>query len=323
MAISRFSNSRLTQGLPKYTRFWDQTTAILPDLPVYTQFMLAGGNAAGGSLKKNFLYNIASDTYTAKTDLTQNAGEHPGGGYYNGDAYLFGGGYDGGYAYNYAYSVSGNSWSSKTNMTEGRIDLSYATYQGYFWALGGKATGSNLTRAEVYYYNPVSNTWTNRASLPTTRGIGNTGVINNKLYLNGGYNNSGSNNATADTYEYDWTTNTWTTKASSTYNHCKNPGANASNGTYLYAMGSTEMSPNNQCERYNPSSNTWSDIADSTNTIEGNYSAYFYNGDGKIYVGSGAVQSATQVYDVPSNTWQGKTGTPNVGMTRAVIVPIP
>jgi hypothetical protein len=30
MAISRFSNSRLTQALPKYTNFWDQST-VVPD----------------------------------------------------------------------------------------------------------------------------------------------------------------------------------------------------------------------------------------------------------------------------------------------------
>ena len=29
MAISRFSNSRLTQGLPKYTRFWDQSAVVI------------------------------------------------------------------------------------------------------------------------------------------------------------------------------------------------------------------------------------------------------------------------------------------------------
>ncbi len=30
MAISRFSNSRIGAGFPKYTRFWDQTTTTTP-----------------------------------------------------------------------------------------------------------------------------------------------------------------------------------------------------------------------------------------------------------------------------------------------------
>jgi len=291
-------------------------------VPTVTQFLYAGGNAVGGSLKKNFLYDIAADTYTAKTDLTQNAGEHPGSGYDNGNVYLFGGGYANNYAYNYAYSVSGNSWTQKLDMTAGRVDLGCATYQNYFWAIGGKAVGSNVTKAEVYYYDPVGNTWTQKASLPVTRGTMNTGVISGKMYANGGYLNPGNTGHT-DTYEYDFSANTWTTKTSSTYVHARAPGINASDGTFLYAIASTEQNPNNEAEKYSPATNSWSNITDSTNTLSENRAPYFVNGDGKIFVGSGAVQSATQVYTISTDSWTGKSGTPATGMQYATIAGIP
>lgn len=291
-------------------------------VPTVTQFLYAGGNAVGGSLKKNFLYNIAADTYTAKTDLAQDAGEHPGGGYYNANVYLFGGGYSNNYAYNYAYSVSGNSWSAKTDMSAGRVDLGTCTYEDYLWAIGGKAVGSNVTKNEVYYYDPVANTWTQKANMPAARGTQGTGVISGKMYVNGGYLNPG-NTAQADTYEYDFTTNTWTTKTSSTYNHAKNPGINASDGTFLYAIANTEFTPNNQAEKYDPVTNAWSNITDSTNTLADNNSSYFVNGDGKIFVGSGPVQNATQVYTISTDTWVGGSGTPSTGMTRPLIAGIP
>jgi hypothetical protein len=290
---------------------------------VSTKFLLAGGNA-GVNYKKTFLYDIAADTYTAKTDMTQDAAEYPGGGYYNGDAFVFGGGYSNNYKYNYAYSVSGNTWSAKTDMTAGRLELTYTTYQNKFYAFGGKAVGSNNTRVEVYYYDPVANTWSQVADMPNNKGSANAGVIGSKIYVNGGYRLPPSPEAgTLLTYEYDVTANTWATVADSTYIHARNPGTNASDGTYLYCFGSTAFSANNEAERYDPVSNTWSNLTDSTNTLADNYAPYFYAGDGKFYTGSGNGQSATQVYTISSNGWTGKSGTPATGMTRAALVGIP
>lgn len=294
-----------------------------PRITVFTKFLLAGGNTSAGQ-KTVSLYDIAADTYTAKTDMTQDGGEYPGGGYYNGDAYVFGGTSSNAFKYNYAYSVSGNSWTGKTDMTAGRCELTYTTYQNKFYAFGGKASGSNQTRVEVYYYDPVANSWTQVADMPNNKGSGVAGVIGSKIYVNGGYRNPPLPEAgTTLTYEYDVTANTWTTVADSTYVHARNPGTNASDGTYLYAIGSTGYSSNNQAEKYDPVSNTWSDITDATNSIADNYSPFFCANDGKLYVATGYAQSATQVYTISSNSWTGKSGTPSIGFTRPALVGIP
>jgi len=44
MAISRFSNSRLTQSLPKYTQFWDQVSYN----SVFADFLVVAGGGGGG-----------------------------------------------------------------------------------------------------------------------------------------------------------------------------------------------------------------------------------------------------------------------------------
>lgn len=295
---------------------------VIPD----TKFLLAGGNA-GASYKKTFLYDIALDTYTAKADSSSDHAEWPGSGYYSGNVYLFGGGYTGSFNANEAYSVAGNTWSSKTSMTAGRLDLSYVTYDNKIWAIGGKASGSNASTKTMYYYDPVANTWTQKTDMPDIKVQGVAGVISGKIYAACGFKNPGSpnvNSTVQKTYEYDPVANTWATKQDSQYVHTVVCSGGSSDGTSLFVFGSGEVgTPNNQAEKYTASSNTWSDITDSTNTLEYSYSALLYNANGNVYVSTGSAQSATQVYNIAGNSWTGKTGTPSTGMTRAAIASIP
>lgn len=66
MAISRFSNSRLSQALPKYTRFWDQTTFPLPTPPVATPSLWLDANAS-----TSFTYS-SSNVISQWSDLSGN-----------------------------------------------------------------------------------------------------------------------------------------------------------------------------------------------------------------------------------------------------------
>lgn len=298
------------------------SNSVTPAVVVNTQIFISGGNAGNGSNKLSYMYNISSDTYTSKTDRTQDAGEYPAAGYYDGSVYVYGGGYSASYTYNYAYSVSGNSWTSKTAMPAGRLDNGYLTYNNKIWQFGGKASGANTTYATNYYYDPVANTFTQIADLPATRGVLKTGVIGTKFYVNGGYTNSGSSSYPKSTYEYTVSSNTWATKADSQYTHSKGGVGGSSDGTYLYCLYAAEPG-NNTAEKYNPSSNSWSNVTNSTNTLSEAQSAALYNADGKIYVPSNTVQTATQVYSVSGNSWTGKTGTTSVTMQYygAALVP--
>ena len=50
MAVSRFSNSRIGAGFPKYQTFWDQTTT----LTISTEVLVIAGGGAGGSGNKYY-----------------------------------------------------------------------------------------------------------------------------------------------------------------------------------------------------------------------------------------------------------------------------
>jgi hypothetical protein len=68
----------------------------------------------------------------------------------------------------------------------------------------------NLTTLEVY--DPATDTWTTKASMPTAREMAGVGVLNGQLYVVGGM--QGNSNTVYDANEaYDPVTDTWTLKA--------------------------------------------------------------------------------------------------------------
>lgn len=90
MAISRFSNSRLTQGLPRYTRFWDQTT--VPASP-YFGYSMGGQTTGGTTLSSTLKFNFGTQTGTAvSTGLTYESAASSAGTTYKGNfGYKLGG----------------------------------------------------------------------------------------------------------------------------------------------------------------------------------------------------------------------------------------
>src|SRR5437016_14127153 len=79
-------------------------------------------------------------------------------------------------------------------------------------AVGGSRIGVPGGRlAIVEAYDPATDTWTTKASMPTARfGLG-VAAIDGVLYAVGGVSNTDDLLATVD--EYDSATDTWTTKA--------------------------------------------------------------------------------------------------------------
>jgi hypothetical protein len=82
---------------------------------------------------------------------------------------------------------------------------------GVLYAVGGN-NGDNSGLTTVEAYDPTSDTWTSKASMPTSRYALGVAVVNGILYAVGGHNTNIGSLATVEAY--DPVSDTWTSKAS-------------------------------------------------------------------------------------------------------------
>lgn len=161
----------------------------------------------------------------------------------------------------------------------------------------------------------ASNTWENKALMPTPRGAAASAVLNDKIYVIGGWTTQDS----AVVEAYDPVTNTWSTKASMPTPR-NNPAAAVVNGK-IYAIGGWSGTANtNVVEVYDPTSNTWSSAASLPVATYGLRAAVV---GGKIYVMGGwrpgGVTGDTMMYDPATNSWTSRSPMPTARKELAVV----
>jgi N-acetylneuraminic acid mutarotase len=108
---------------------------------------------------------------------------------------------------------------------------------------------SNANRA----YDLTTNTWTDRAPLPTLRAQAGAAAVNGKIYVIGGNGNDGD---TGVNEVYDPNTNTWTTKAPMPTARSGFAFAVAHNKVYAIG-GRRGQQLLNVVEEYDPLTDTW------------------------------------------------------------------
>ena len=163
------------------------------------------------------------------------------------------------------YDTVENKWSTKENMPTARYSLSSSVVDGKIYAIGGLVgeAGDYKPTSVVEMYDPLTDTWTKKKSMPTARyGLATT-VVNGKIYAIGGateYDVSISSVATVE--EYDPITDTWTQKADMITPRYY-LAADAANGL-IYAVGGYDINNNvlATVELYVPERNVWLDVMD-------------------------------------------------------------
>ena len=201
------------------------------------------------------------------------------------------------------------TWVGKASMSSPRSGAAVAEVNGILYAVGGGDynPGGSGNLATVEAYDPVTNTWSPRASMSTARSELAAGVVNGKLYAVGGAGVGGSFGSLATVEAYDPATNTWTTKAS-----MSTPRAGAAvavvNGT-LYAVGGIDYGYGSLAtvEAYDPVTNTWTPRASMSTP---HYAATAVVVNGKLYaVGGGGgswgyyALATVEAYDPATDTW--------------------
>lgn len=232
-------------------------------------YAIGGGTAENGSapLATAEAYNPATNIWSAKAPMPTPR-QVAGIAVVNGIIYVIGG-QDGsqpgiGLRAVEAYDPNTNTWTIKAPMPTARGALACAVVNGIIYSIGGKAINDgNLfpVLATVEAYDPGTNTWSTKASMPTARNGLGVGVLNGIIYAVGGNNDSTVPPFTLATVEaYDPTTNTWLTRAAMA-NTREGPGVGEIDGT-LYAVGGQEGSTDHgailtSMEAFNPTTNSW------------------------------------------------------------------
>lgn len=205
------------------------------------------------------------------------------------------------------YTPATNTWATMAPLPAKRYGLAVGVVNGILYAVGGQGYTSTGWGASgrVEAYDPATDTWTTKASMPTAReGLG-VGVVNGILYAVGGQV-SGAVHPMATLQAYDPATDTWTTKAPM-------PTARAyltavGHGGKLYAIGGFGpyfYSGNLALVQvYDPATDSWTTAAPMSAARRG---VAVTTAHGFIYAiggnSGGTVFGLAQRYDAATNTW--------------------
>ncbi|HWY98808.1 MAG TPA: kelch repeat-containing protein [Bacteroidia bacterium] len=226
-------------------------------------------------------------------------------------------------AYNlWIWNQSTNTWTTGAPMPKARKGgIGFSINGKGYTGLGATTYGSTPILRDLLMYNPATNSWSVKDSLPdTARNNAFSFVIGDTAYIGCG-DNSGLfdnlGNYFNSVWKYDPNSNTWTKRASFPGGHRTGLVA-FSIGNYGYAGcgGDGSGHLHNDMWRFNPSTNTWTSIAPLP-LPSGVFGGVAFVAGGKGYVGMGyiggpmccsAADSTSYTnkfwaYDPTSNTW--------------------
>lgn len=181
-------------------------------------YVIGGNRFAYGPTAIVEEYDPVTDTWARKADMSMEWSTSTS--VVNGKIYAIGGtprGVAWGVSWVEEYDPATNTWTRKADMPTPR-SCSTSAVNGKIYAIGGigphpdivdPGPAGAIILSTVEEYDPVTDTWTQKADMPTPRGC-STSAVNGKIYAFGG---RGSNDDILSTVEeYDPETDTWTKK---------------------------------------------------------------------------------------------------------------
>ncbi|RLG20486.1 hypothetical protein DRN74_05365, partial [Candidatus Micrarchaeota archaeon] len=189
------------------------------------------------------------------------------------------------------YNATQNKWV-KT------VSVGCGTDRGSGESLGGYVYAG--LKNYFYMYDPSTDTWTSRASLPWSLGVYSSGL----LATNGTHIFALRGDNTQDFSLYDPDSNSWTTLASPPAPMGQG-AAITFNGTHILALrgGNTQ-----DFYAYYPPTNSWSTLASTPATIGHGADIIYLNG--KVYALRGGNTQDFYVYNSSTNSWGSLSSTP-------------
>ena len=217
---------------------------------------------------------------------------------------------------NEMYDPATNTWVKKAPMPTPRNSFAIAVYENKIYVIGGAIYLPNGNGASEFcsinqVYDPATDTWETKASMPTPRSALVASVVDGKIYLMGGVQITQSypNYYSTMNEVYDPETDTWTTKPSL----LKGVTAPVSTaiGTKIYLMGGRTFV--NDCSDFNQvydtEKETWTSAKPVPTKIDAAAGASLSSTDQKIYLLGGFTDqygnacNLTQIYDPRRDVW--------------------
>lgn len=227
---------------------------------------------------------------------------------------------------------NGGTWKSLTPAPTKRTEVAAAALGGKIYVVGGFSEPSlgNLKdlaiTTAVEEYDPATDRWTTKASLPTGLHHAGIGVVGNFLYVIGGFSKSFFSvwHPVATVYRYDPAADAWTERAPMPTP--RGALAVAVLDDKLVAIGGYDGTGNSAAvEQYDPATNSWSKRA-ALPTPRDHLAAVTVGR--RIYAIGGRVNrdysrnlAITEVYDAEKDRWSRAADlpTPRSGITAGVI----
>src|SRR5439155_27245314 len=186
-------------------------------------------------------------------------------------------------------------WSTAAPGPSARYRAGGTTDGTYSYVYGGQtSTGGYLN--DLWRWNPVTQTWTQLANMPTAKGNIQGTYWNGKIYVPGGYIGS----HITENAIYDIATNIWTTGAPLP---AAQTGQNVAFNNKIYNFGGNP-GPQSTVTIYDIATNTWSTGAPMPAPTT--YGRAVRVGNFAYYVGGIAGTTTTNAvyrYDLVANTW--------------------
>ncbi|HWR83846.1 MAG TPA: kelch repeat-containing protein [Candidatus Deferrimicrobium sp.] len=206
------------------------------------------------------------------------------------------------------YDPLTDSWTTMAPLPTARYGVGATVLNGQIYAIGGQlcSGGVSCFSGNVEVYDPQTNTWSARASMPTPRSAFGVVTLGGKIYAVGGYQQWHNPEALNIVEMYDPVTDTWTTK--SPLHIGRDAMGCVALGGRIIAFGGYDGTPGGitaATEVYDPLTDSWAFVDSMPNPCAW-YGVSLL--DGKAYIVGGIDRenhtvSTLQRYDPVSNTW--------------------
>lgn len=223
-----------------------------------------------------------------------------------------------------AYDITTNTWIEKAKLTIPSGFFSTGEIHGKIYVVGGAyqgpTTGEGLN--SNLEYDPEQDNWLSKENCPSKTGQMASCVLNDKLYVFGGYifPDYTPNELIRKVYTYKVSSDSWDSAASMPNTHIEGD-AIALNGK-IYVIGGIwaylqEDHIGGKLDMYDPATDTWTQLADMLVpvsrhvSISYNNKIYVFGGETEDYIwGTYGGSNLIQEYDPNTDTWKQMQGMP-------------